>query len=332
MPTQTDAPIKSGAFTAPQVSVVFMGTPEFAATSLQSLIDDKYHIVGVVTQPDRKMGRERIITTSPVKNVALQNNLNILQPEKLDSEVVETIRSWKPDVIIVAAYGRILPETLLSLPGFGCLNIHASILPCWRGASPVVNALIAGDRETGITLMELDRGMDTGATIAFDKTEIGDNERAPELLNRLATMGAKLLAKTLPLWIKRQVTAIPQPEEGATLCELIEREDGHIFWNMEAEAIYNRYRGLYPWPGIFTYWKRGDDDVVRMKFHEITRQKTAPAVAYPVGSVVEIGEKVGIITGAGVIFPLTVQIEGKESVAIENFIAGYPQFIGSVLM
>lgn len=332
MPSENNPEEGTASFKAPQVSVVFMGTPEFAATALRALIAERYHIVGVVTQPDRKTGRKQELSASPVKTIAVEEKLPLLQPEKLDSETIATLRAWKPDVIVVAAYGRILPESVLSLPGFGCINIHASLLPRWRGASPVANALIAGDEETGVTLMELDRGMDTGAIILAEKTPIGPDERAPELLDRLAVLGAKLLVETLPRWIKRTIPALPQPEDGVTLCQLIDREDGHIFWTTDAPAIYNRYRGLYPWPGLFTYWRRGEDDVVRIKLHEISLQKTMPAIVQPAGSVVEIGEKIGIVTGSGVIFPLVVQLEGKEALSMSEFIKGYPEFVGSVLM
>lgn len=332
MLSKKDPEAPSSTFKAPQVSVVFMGTPEFAALALRALIAEHYNIVGVVTQPDRKTGRKQELTASPVKLIATEEKLPLLQPEKLDAETINTLSSWKPDVIIVAAYGKILPESILSLPGFGCINIHASLLPRWRGASPVANTLMAGDQETGITLMELDRGMDTGAIIATEKTPIGPDERAPELLDRLAVIGAKLLVATLPLWIKRKITALPQSEEGITLCQLIDREDGHIFWTTEATTIYNRYRGLYPWPGLFTFWRRGEDDVMRIKLHEIGLQKIPPALARPAGSVVEIGEKVGIVTGLGVIFPLKLQLEGKEAVSIDEFIKGYPGFVGSILM
>jgi len=319
-------------FKAPQVSVVFMGTPEFAATALKALIQEQYHIVGVVTQPDRKVGRKQELTAPPVKLLAEKHALTILQPEKLDAATIDTIRAWKPDVIIVAAYGKILPEAILRLPGFSCINIHASLLPRWRGASPVANALIASDTETGITLMELDAGMDTGPIITAVKTSISPDERAPELLDRLGALGATLLVQTLPRWITRQITALPQPETGIMLCQLIDREDGRLFWTAPADEIYNRYRGLSPWPGIFTYWKRATDDTVRIKLHTISLQKTAPAISHPAGTVLEIGEKVGIVTGTGIIFPTMLQLEGKEIVSIEEFIKGYPDFIGSVLM
>lgn len=333
MSTPSNAPAATlEGFKPPQVSVVFMGTPEFACTALATLIEHSYNVVGVVTQPDRKVGRKQEFTPSPVKVLAVKHGLPILQPEKLDAEAVSTIQSWKPDVIVVAAYGRLLPKNLLTAPGFGCINIHASLLPRWRGASPVANALMAGDTETGITLIQLNEGMDTGDILAIERTPISLDERAPELLMRLAVLGATLLAKTLPLWITRTISPTPQPEEGATLCQLIEREDGRIFWNESAENIFNRYRGLYPWPGLFTHWNREAEGAVRIKFHTLTVQKTPLAISHPVGTVLEIGEQIGITTGAGVVFPLTLQLEGKDPVSITDFVKGYPDFIGTILI
>ena len=240
-------------FKAPQVSVVFMGTPAFAATALAALIGESYNIVGVVTQPDRKVGRKQELTASMVKTLALEHKLPVFQPEKLDAAAIKTLADWKPDVIVVAAYGRILPKAVLELPGFGCINIHASLLPRWRGASPVANALVAGDTETGITLMELNEGMDTGDIIVQEKIAIGPDERAPELLERLGQLGAKLLVKTLPLWITRSITAQPQSEDGVTMCQLIEREDGRIFWNENAEDIYNHFSIYGRWSDLSEY-------------------------------------------------------------------------------
>lgn len=331
MPSKT-SPASIQDFKAPQISVVFMGTPAFAATALAALIGESYNIVGVVTQPDRKVGRKQELTASPVKTLALDHKLPVLQPERLDAEALEALALWKPDVIVVAAYGRILPKSILELPGFSCINIHASLLPHWRGASPVANALMAGDTETGITLMELDDGLDTGDIITQEKVTIGADERAPELLARLGELGAALLIKTLPLWITRTITAKPQPKEGVTLCQLIEREDGRIFWNENAENIFNRYRGLFPWPGLFTYWNRETEGAVRIKFHTLTVQKTPLVISHPVGTVLEIGEQIGITTGAGVVFPLTLQLEGKDPVAISDFVKGYPDFIGTILV
>ncbi len=331
MPSKNPSP-NTTTFKAPQISVVFMGTPEFARTALSALITESYNIVGVVTQPDRPVGRTQKITASPVKILANEHGIPVFQPEKMNPEAVEVIRAWKPDVIVVAAYGRILPESVLALPGFGCINIHASLLPRWRGASPIANALIAGDTETGITLIELNAGLDTGDIIASEKLPIGPDERASELLVRLATLGASLLIRTLPQWITRTLSAIPQPTDGVTLCQLIEREDGHVFWSEPAEEIYNRYRGLYPWPGIFTYWRHGDTGIQRIKLHEITLQKEPQPTEYPIGTVCMIGDKVGIVTGVGTIYPLTLQLEGKETTSIAAFIKRYPEFIGTVLV
>lgn len=319
-------------FKAPQVSVVFMGTPEFAATTLASLIAERYNIVGVVTQPDRKSGRKQELTPSAVKALAMKHGLPVFQPERLDKDAIKKLSDWKPDIIVVAAYGRILPKAVLDLPGFGCINVHASILPRWRGASPVANALIAGDTETGITIMELNEGMDTGDIIAVKKLPINPEERANELLDRLAELGAALLIETLPFWITRAITTLPQTEDGVTLCQLIEREDGRIFWNASATEIYNRFRGLHPWPGLFTYWRRDEDGAIRIKLHEIEIQKSLLATQHPVGTVLEIGEKIGIVTGAGVIFPVIIQAEGKAPLTITEFLQGYPDFIGAILI
>lgn len=316
----------------PQVRVVFMGTPALGQAMLETLIAEKYNIVGVITRPDRPVGRDQSLEQSPVKTTALKHSIPVFQPERLDEAALKEIKELKPDVIVVAAYGRILPKSLLALPGFGCVNIHTSLLPRWRGASPIQNALMAGDTETGVTLMLLNEGMDTGDIIAKRACPIDPHERADTLTLKLTELGQSLLIETLPLWVKRKITAVPQSNEGMTLCQLIEREDGHIFWDMGAQEIYNRYRGLYPWPGIFTFWKRGEDDIIRIKLHEISFQKLTPDGEHSLGQVFEIGDKVGVKTSEGVIFLETIQPEGKTAMPIRDFLQGNQGFIGSVLM
>lgn len=316
---------------APQIRLVFMGTPTLSQTILEALITDQYNIVGVVTRPDRPVGRDQALQESPVKQTALKYGLPLLQPEKLDETALTAIKAWKPDVIVVAAYGRILPQALLDLPGFGCINVHLSLLPRWRGASPIQNAIMAGDTETGATIMLLDRGMDTGDIIATKGCPIGPEERSDALTEKLTHLGTALLQETLPLWVKRKISATPQPEEGVTLCQLIEREDGHIFWDMPAQEIYNRFRGLHPWPGVFTFWRRGIDDTIRLKLHDISFQNLDPSTPYTVGTVFEIGDKIGVKTGEGVIFLKTIQPEGKTPMPIKSFLQGNPQFIGATL-
>lgn len=328
---QTDhIPVTLNRPAVPQIPIVFIGTPTFAATLLRGMLDAGYRVVGVVTRPDKPSGRNQEMLVSPVKQVTTEHNLPCLQPDKLDPATLEKIADWKPDLIVVAAYGKILPEALLQLPGLGCLNVHASLLPRWRGASPIQNALMNGDTVTGITLIQMDRGVDTGDIIAERSLVITPDETAGVLSERLADLGRALLVETLPDWIKRRITPQPQNHAEATLCQLIEREDGRVFWDMPAEEIYNSYRGLSPWPGIFTYWKRGDD-LLRLKLISISFQKTSPATDVPLGSVFELGEKIGVRSGAGVVFLETVQLEGKSALSIRDFLNGNPDLVGACL-
>lgn len=315
---------------APKIRVIFMGTPQFAATLLESLIEKQYHIVSVVTKPDKPAGRKQEATMSAVKEVALRNNLPIEQPQKLDKEIIKKISELKPDLIIVAAYGKILPPELLKIPGFGCVNVHASLLPKWRGASPIQNALLAGETETGITIMLMDQGMDTGDILAQKHVSIDTTDTKDLLLIKLTEVSKDLLLETIPLWVKRNISPVPQDGEQATLCQLIEREDGHIMWTDDAESIYNRYRALSPWPGIFTFWRQ-DDGTIRLKMHQISYQKQSPQTAYAIGQVFELGEKIGVQTGMGVVFLEKVQLEGKTQIDIAEFMRGNKDIIGTLL-
>lgn len=316
----------------PQIRVVFMGTPELAGMFLKSLVESKYNIVGVVTQPDRPVGRSQTLEGSPVKKVAIEHALPLLQPDRLDADTIEQLKKWKPDLIVVVAYGRILPEAILTLPGFGCINVHMSLLPRWRGASPIQNALLSGDIESGVTIMLLDKGMDTGPILAQKNCPIDPIDRTDTLTEKLTQLGQSLLIETIPLWVKRKIESFPQANEGVTLCQLIEREDGRIFWDLSAPEIYNRYRGLHPWPGIFTFWKRGEDDLVRIKLHEIECQKINPGSQHKIGEVFEIGEDIGIQTGSGVILVKTLQPEGKKPMTATEFVRGNPECIGTLLV
>lgn len=314
----------------PKIRMVFMGTPEFAATLLQGLIDHHYPIVGVVTQPDKPIGRKQEREPSQVKKLALRYQLPLLQPNKLDAEAAEALEDWKPDLIVVAAYGKILPKNVLSLPGFGCVNVHASLLPKWRGASPIHNALLSGETETGVTLMLMDEGVDTGDIIAFERTTIAPNETRVDLETRLAILGSELLSHTLVSFIERKITPRKQDAGEATLCQLIDREDGHIFWNDDSLAIYNRYRALAPWPGVFTFWKN-NDSLQRLKLLSLSHLKQPSQSKHALGEVFEIGESIGVQTGTGILLLEEVQLEGKERTDIRTFVRGYRHFIGSIL-
>ena len=315
----------------PQVRVVFMGTPQFARTALEGLIAKEYNVVAVFTGSDKPVGRKQEITESPVKIYAKSLNIPVEQPNRLDEDAVAKLSAYKPDLIVVAAYGRLLPKKVLDLPGLGCLNIHGSILPRWRGASPVQNALLAGDDKTGITIMLMDESLDTGPVISQKSVPILPEDTAATLMDKLSVEGTALLLETLPLWIRRKIEPRPQETEGATLCQLIEREDGKIFWNESAETICTQYRAFTPWPGIFTFLKRDQGEFLRIKLPRITYQKTNPATQHQLGEVFEVGEKIAVQTGLGLVFIEEIQVSGKDATPIRAFLNGNPDFIGSVL-
>jgi methionyl-tRNA formyltransferase len=315
----------------PQVRIIFMGTPDFAKTVLEELLAKEYNIVAVYTRGDKPSGRKQELTEPPVKTLAKSMNIPVEQPEKLDDDAIKKIIDYKPDLIIVAAYGKLLPKKLLNLPGLGCLNIHASFLPRWRGASPIQNALLAGDGQTGVTIMLMDEGLDTGPTVAQKNFQILPDETSSTLTEKLSREGTTLLLETLPLWIRRKIEPRKQNDEEATLCQLIEREDGKIFWNESAETIYNQYRAFTPWPGIFTYLRRNQGEFTRVKFPRVSLQKTNPTTPRKLGEVFEVGEKIAVQTGQGLIFIEEIQFSGKDPMPIRLFLNGQPDLIGSIL-
>ena len=234
--------------------VVFMGTPAFAVPSLEALGASDHEVVGVVTQPDRPQGRGQAVVPCPVKELALAKGLSVSQPEKIKSpEFLRQLSDWKPDVIAVTAFGRILPKAILDLPPMGCVNVHGSLLPAYRGAAPIQWALIHGDRETGITTMVMDEGMDTGAVLLQQTVPIEPEDTALELGARLAKVGGALLVETLTRLAERSVVPRAQDHSRATVAPLLKKEDGVIDWTQPATEIANRIRGLSPWPGSFTF-------------------------------------------------------------------------------
>ncbi|HPN54467.1 MAG TPA: methionyl-tRNA formyltransferase [Candidatus Moranbacteria bacterium] len=314
-----------------KIPIVFMGTSELSAVVLKALIEKKYNIVGVFTKPDKKIGRKQEISEPLVKKIAQEKNIPVFQPEKIDEAAVEQIKDLKADLIIVAAYGKILSPAVLNIPGFGCINVHASLLPKYRGPSPIQNALINGEKETGITIMLMDKGIDTGDILA-QKTvliEPGDDNLA--LLNKLSEVGAEMLLETIPLWIERKIQPQPQDNSKATMCQLIERNDGYVNWTDDSEDIHNRYRALAPWPGIFCYWKK-DNERLRLKLVSIEKQSINPQQKHIEGEVFEIADEIGVQTGNGIIILKEIQQEGKMPINVREFINGHADFIGSVLV
>ncbi len=308
-----------------------MGTSELSEFILKALIRKKYNIVGVFTKPDMKVGRQQEETAPLVKKLAQDYKIPVFQPAKFNDAAVEELQKLKPDLVIVAAYGKIIPKKALDIPGFGFVNVHVSLLPKYRGPSPIQNALMAGEIETGVTIMLMNEGIDTGDILAQEVMPISPEDNTGTLTAKMSDFGAEFLLKIIPLWVKRRILPQKQNSSLATLCQLIEREDGHIYWSQEAEAIHNRYRALTPWPGIFSFWKN-DMDLVRLKLISIRLQKTNPiGEKHQQGEVFKLGEDIGVQTANGVIIIEELQREGKKTVSMKEFINGYPNLIGSIL-
>ena len=306
--------------------VVFMGTPEFALPTLQGLWDRGYEIPGVFTRPDKPAGRGQKPTPSPVKELASRLGLPVYQPATLRRPAVaELIRKLKPDVVVVAAYGLILPKEVLGIPPHGCLNVHPSLLPRWRGPSPIAFAILAGDEHTGVTVMLMDEGMDTGPIVArSDPVPIGPDDTTGTLTPKLAQVGAGLLLDTLPRWVAGEIVPEPQDDSKATYSRLLTKEDGAIDWGRPAEEIWRMVRAFDPWPGTFTRWQG--------KLLKVLAARPEPGGSHqPVGTVIRVDSGAAVQTGRGLLRLERVQLEGRRPVGIAEFLRGYPHFIGSRL-
>lgn len=313
-----------------KLRTIFMGTSSFAEKILGALIENKYNIISVYTRADKKIEREQMLQKSVIKTLAEKNKLKVFEPEKFDEKTIAELKNQKPDIIVVAAYGKILPAAVLKIPGFGFLNVHASFLPKFRGPSPVQNAILEGMPETGTTIMLMDEGIDTGDVLDQKKIKIDPNETYQNLLEEIAVVSSKLLLETIPRWIERKI--IPQKQDGsrASYCQLIERQDGKIIWVESALSIYNRFRAFYPWPGIFTYWEKNGYNL-RLKIHQLSLAEKNSETVFRTGEVFELDGKIAVQTGKGAISLEEIQIEGKSKTSIADFINGHPEFIGSVL-
>ncbi|MCL4250060.1 MAG: methionyl-tRNA formyltransferase [Anaerolineae bacterium] len=306
--------------------VVFMGTPEFAVPALERLIEN-YTVVGVVTQPDRPAGRGKQVQMSPVKQVALAAGIPVFQPEKLRKpEAIETLRQWQADVYVVAAFGQILPQDVLDIPPHGALNIHASLLPRWRGAAPIQAAIRAGDTVSGITIMKLDAGLDTGPMLIRRAIALASDETGQSLHDKLSQLGGDLLFETLPGYLSGEITPQAQDDTLATLAPRIDKAEGRIDWTQSAEQIERTIRAFTPWPGTFTYW---NGKLLKLIAADLA-SGAGDHEAHP-GVVAQFDGKVAIGTADGWIYPTQVQLEGKSAVSIDAFVRGHPAFLGANL-
>jgi methionyl-tRNA formyltransferase len=306
--------------------IVFMGTPEFALPTLERLIE-QYGVVGVITQPDRPAGRGRQLTASPVKEVAVAEGIPVRQPGRVRRpEALEALEAWAPDVVIVAAYGQILPESLLEVPAYGVLNVHASLLPRWRGASPIQGTLLAGDEVTGVTIMKMDPGMDTGPILAKRETPVGPDETAGELEARLALLGADLLMQVLPGYLSGDVVPEPQPEDGITLTRPRRRSQPEIDWALPARQVHNHVRAFSPDPGAFTFWES-----TRIKILRTETVDGAEAGSGEPGTVFMWKRRPAVVTGDGCLALAQLQMAGKRPMDGGAFVRGRQEFVGATL-
>ena len=255
-----------------ETKIIFMGTPDFALPTLEALADH-FTMVGVVTQPDRRAGRGKEFRSPPVKVLAQELEIPIFQPQKLHTpEAIEQLRAWEPDLIVVAAFGQILRPEVLNLPPHGCLNVHASLLPRWRGAAPINAAILHGDLETGVTIMKMGLGLDTGPILIQQAIPIQAEDTAGTLFDRLAQMGADLLIEAIPPYLRGELEPPPQDDTQATYAPMLQRADGELDFSQPAEALARQVRAFYPWPGTYTYWKGQ-----RLKIHQAhTVRVTSP--------------------------------------------------------
>ncbi|MGI6189548.1 MAG: methionyl-tRNA formyltransferase [Clostridiales bacterium] len=308
--------------------VVFMGTPEFALPSLEAVLRSGQKLIGVVTQPDRPKGRGRLLTPPPVKVWAMERDIEVYQPEKVrNPEFVAILEKMAPDVIVTAAFGQILSKQILDIPPLGCINVHASLLPKYRGASPIQQALIDGETSTGITIMYMDEGMDTGDIILQKKIDIHPEERADQLHDRLALLGGQALEEALRLFEGGKPAGRPQEHEKATYCKKIDKTMGNINWTENGNQIKNLVRGLTPWPGAFTFYGQQRIKVWKIKEWEYSKAKDCVP-----GQVAAADQQQGLIVacGHGFVRLSEIQAQGKKVMKDVDFIRGNPIPAGTV--
>lgn len=301
------------------MKVVYMGTPDFAVGALEAIITAGHQVTAVMTQPDKPKGRGKEVQMSPVKACALKHDIPVFQPVKIkEAEAVETLRTYQADIFVVAAFGQILSEEILTMPKYGCVNIHASLLPKYRGAGPIQWAIINGEKVTGVTIMQMDKGLDTGDMLCKTEVAIAPDETADTLHDKLAVAGARLIVEALAKIEAGDVTPVKQNDEESCYAKMLHKSMGKIDWQMEAEKLDCLIRGLISWPGAFTVF-RGKTLKI-WKEEVVSEQETAPP-----GTVVRVDKDAFYVqTGKGILKILEVQPEGKKRMAVKDFLPGYP--------
>lgn len=309
--------------------IVFMGAPEFGVPALEWLIFSEHELVAVYTQPDKPAGRGRALGFPAVKRVALEHGLKVMQPTSFkEPAALDPLAQLRPDVIVVAGLGKILPKEVLAIPPFGCINLHPSLLPRHRGPSPVQGAILAGDEQTGVTMMLMEEGVDSGPILSQRQIAIEPQDTTESLTRKLAQIGAQLLEETLPLWLCGSITPEPQQHETATYTRLLSKGEGEVNWHLSALEIWRRVRAFYPWPGCYTRWQG-------------KMLKILEAIPLPGGGDLEPGRvraldpkegaSLGMETGEGLLGLVRVQLEGGRAMSAEDFLHGQRKLVGAIL-
>lgn len=318
------------------MNIVFMGTPEFAVPSLDMLMAEGYHVVGVVTQPDKPQGRKKVLTPTPVKAAAERHGLPVFQPVKLrDPEAVARLAEWKPDLIVTAAFGQILPKAVLDMPVRGCVNVHGSLLPKYRGGAPIQRSIINGESVTGVTLMYMAEGLDTGDMISRVEVPITDEDTSGTMFAKLSEAGSKLLQAEMPRLIAGETTAVPQNDEEASYARNLTREDEKMDWNLTSRELFNQIRGLVPFSGAFTMW---DEQVFKVwaacNPDQVANEASSVSSAGQAepGTVLQLNKSgIEIKTGNGSLWLTEVQPAGKKVMQAADFARGGTLKPGMVL-
>ena len=316
-------------------NIVFMGSPQFAVPTLEALARD-HTILAVFTQPDKPAGRGQQLAAVPVKQWSMAQGVPVHQPRSFRKEpqAIDVLRDLRPEVIVVAAYGLILPPAVLDVPPRGCLNVHGSILPRHRGAAPIAAAILAGDAETGITIMKMDAGLDTGPLLSVAREPIRPDDTTASLSERLSLIGAQLMAGTLPKYLSGAIAPQPQPEEGATYSPRIDKADAQIDWRKPAAEIERMVRAYTPWPGAQTMW---NGQLVKILKAEISptgalRRDQGSGPGDQAGLVVKSDDgSIGVVTGEGMLILKEIQLAGRKAMKAEDFVRGQPKFVGAML-
>ena len=315
-----------------KIRTIFLGTPEFGVSCLEALVQsDFFDLVAVISQPDKPVGRRQELLSPAIKTTAQKYHLPVHQPIKIKTET-ELIKKLDPELIVVVAYGQIIPESILAIPRFGCINVHGSLLPRYRGAACLQAAIINGDRYSGITVMQMDKGLDTGPILARKKIKLAKEETIDSLHDKLSLVGAKLLIKTLKRYINGRLKAKPQSEDGASYVKMIKKEAGHLDWTKSATAIERQIRAFNPWPGSYGFLSNHKLKLNKVMFKILAvRSDPIKVNSHPIGQIFLHNSALAVQCGQNSLVIIKLQLEGKRAMEVDEFLRGNNTIIGSIL-